>query len=260
MLWKIATGAASIVIAPGGGGRHARLSGATTMPASRRSLRRGEEIDMEMLIDAPGERGLHARWTSSRCRASSPAAAASSTSTRRRRTGRCASSSSATRSNPSASSIRRRSARQRHLDEAWLLPLTETPVIGGSAGRRARAAERKPSLMPGDDPELLDRGARRRRRQRLSRVGVFLPAWPAPTGTLLRSASEGAGLCRRAGHGAQPAGPLVEQGRAAARAQRHRHADHGRKTSTFRRTNCWPRICIATRPGHGPTRRGGCAG
>ena len=60
------------------------------------------------------------------------------------------------------------------IDETWLLPLTETPISEDllAAVHQRLSGSR---LDAGDDQELLGPGADRRRRKRLSRMGVFLP-------------------------------------------------------------------------------------
>ena len=108
-LWKLATGAVSILIAPVEAAA-LRLFDRDYYASLAVTLRRGEEVDVEVLTGT-WPASATPRWTWSRCPASSRAAAASSTSTRPNPTAPSASSSSATRSKPSASSTPKRSAR-----------------------------------------------------------------------------------------------------------------------------------------------------
>ena len=117
-------------------------------PPRRRSRRRNSSRATSPASATPA-------WTSSRCRASSRAAAASSTSTRPRPIAPSGSNSSATKSNRSANSIPKRSAPPRRLDEARLLPLTETPVTE----RLLAAVHTRLSgsrIESTDDPELVE--------------------------------------------------------------------------------------------------------
>ena len=112
------------------------------------------------------------------------------------------------------------------LDEAQLLPLTETPVTEHLlAAVHARLSRSRMRSLQGDDDATRPGHARRRRRrcQRLPRLGVLLRRGRCRPHTL-RSLPQPAGLRRRAGHGAQPDRALVEQGRTAPRALRHRLA------------------------------------
>ena len=115
------------------------------------------------------------------------------------------------------------------LDEALLLPLTETPVTerlltainarltrSGLGGRGSwRAARRRASCR------RMWRRARATRR--CFRGGSFSRRWRARTLTLLElMGRDDAGVCGRAGDGEEPGRALVEQGGAEARARGHR--------------------------------------
>ena len=73
---------------------------------------------------------------------------------------------------------------QRRLDEAQLLPLTETPVTERllAAVHARLSRQRVASNRRSGDGWKTRRGGRR---QRVSWLGVFRSAWPAPTSTLL---------------------------------------------------------------------------
>jgi transcription-repair coupling factor (superfamily II helicase) len=110
------------------------------------------------------------------------------------------------------------------IDAAQLLPLTETPVTEQLlAAVNGRLSQQR--------IEAEDEGHRNSlvwRRKRLSRLGTLFArrrrgALAAHVTQALRA------FCRRAGHGTQPDRPLVEQGRAAPRTLRHRLAHRPRR-------------------------------
>ncbi len=111
------------------------------------------------------------------------------------------------------------------VDEARLLPLTETPVDGERCWRRCNArlsggASSKARTMRGCSRTAIARG----RRRRLSRMGVFRRRSGAD-GHAVRSVSA-RGSSWKSRRWSKPDRSLVEQGRAAARAREHRVADH----------------------------------
>ena len=108
VLWKIASGEASIVIAPVEAASM-RLFPAELLSRSRTRACAAMKRSTSRSCPAISPASAIPRWTSSRCPANSPAAAASSTFIRPRPTAPSASSSSATRSNRCASSTPTRS-------------------------------------------------------------------------------------------------------------------------------------------------------
>ena len=206
VLWKIATGAASIVIVP------VEAASMRVFPAEYyadlgRVLRRDEEIDMDELtthlasvgyspmdiVEMPGQftrrGGIFDVYSPEADRPVRMELFGDEIESLRKFEPDSQRSSTA-------------------IDETWLLPLTETPVSEALLAAVHQRLTRKPSRCgrPGTAESRADRG----RRERLSRVGVFLlrrGRRPDP----LRPVSQGAGSSGRAGHGPQPAGPVVEQ-------------------------------------------------
>ena len=184
-LWKLATGAVSILIAPVEAAA-LRLFDRDYYASLAVNLRRGEEIDIEVLtahlasvgytqmdlVEMPGQ------------------------FTRR---GGILDVYSPESDRPvrieffgdEIESIRRfdpeTQRSQSGLDEAWLLPLTETPVTERLLAAVNARLSRERVHIEGEanhDAEELAIGSRgRRRRQRLSRLGVLLAASPAPRAT-----------------------------------------------------------------------------
>ena len=157
-LWKIASGQARLVVAP--------IEAACMRLFAPRSLRRARaercvaaKSTFRRCSSSTSSRSATRGSTSSTCRARLRFAAASSTSTDRRWSARCASTSSATRSNPSAASIRRRSAQSTSIDEVLLLPLTETPateaLLEAINARLTRSGSAGAALEGGETPSEL---------------------------------------------------------------------------------------------------------
>ncbi len=97
------------------------------------------------------------------------------------------------------------------LDEAVLLPLTETPVterLLAAVHARLSGARIESDGRPGSG----SRGRRGGRRQRLSGLGIFLPESPERDTTLLDLFPRYSAFRRRTGDDQEPDRPLVEQG------------------------------------------------
>ena len=110
-LWKLATGAVDILIAPVESAA-LKLFDREYYAGLAVQLRRSEEVDVEVLT-GPWPRWATRRWTWWRCRGSSRGGAGFWMCTRRNRTGLSALSSSVMRLRRFANSTRRRSGRNR---------------------------------------------------------------------------------------------------------------------------------------------------
>ena len=199
VLWKIATGAASIVIVP------VEAASMRVFPADYyanlgRVLRREEEIDMDELtthlasvgyspmdiVEMPGQftrrGGIFDVYSPEADRPVRMELFGDEIESIRKFEPDSQRSSAA-------------------IDETWLLPLTETPV---SEDLLAAVHQRlSGSRLDAETTRTAEPSAGRRRRECLSRLGVFLPRGgrrPHP----LRPVSAGAGFSGRAGHGPQP--------------------------------------------------------